>query len=670
MRLVPRALWDAVLMFMPQKQIRAPIFFVVYCSMLFMIFSSFVEPSSFSFWVTGLLGAAVFFANFAESLATRHAKAQAAFLHRARANLWAKKLNHANAQDFTRISASELKKGDFVLVETGDIVPADGEVIEGVASVDESAVTGESAPVIRENTPDHRAVTWSSKVLSNRLVVRITNSHGGGTLRHLTNLLSRTHRTKTPSETALEIFLVSVTLSALVAVVTLYSFSAASVAANRTGSVVTAAMLAALLGSMVPTTIGGLLSPIGIAAINRLLRLNIVATSSRAVEAAGDINTLLIDKTGTITYGNRQAVAFFPAPSVSMRRLVDAALEASIADETPEGKSIVALARKQEGAQMPALPPDNAFIPFAAQTRVSGVQKGEHTILKGAHDVIEAYVLKRGGAIPDETTAQSASIARQGATPLWVCENNHILGLIQLKDVIKHDIKNHLMVLRILGVRSMMITGDNPLTAASVAAESGVDDFIAQAVPETKLDLIRKLQEEGQNVAMIGDGVNDAPALAQANVAVVMDSGSDTAKEAATMIDLDSDPGKMIEIVRIGKQTLVTRGAITTFSLLSDLVKYFTIVPAAFISTYPLLDRMNFLRLSGPQNAMIAGLLFNALVLFALTPLALHGVRFHAKNPNALLLRNVTIFGLGAMIAPLVCIKLLDLLLLSFRGAL
>lgn len=615
-------------------------------------------------WFVGLicfwLWFTVLFANFAETVAEGRGKAQADSLKKTRRDVSAKKLDKSKRQ--TVVAANSLRKGDVIRIDAGDVVPADGQVIEGIASVDESAITGESAPVIRESGGDRDAVTGGTRVLSDWLIVRVTADPGESFLDRMIGLVESAKRQKTPNEIALSILLAALSLIFLMACATLLPFSLFSVAKAGSGTVISITVLIALLVCLIPTTIGGLLSAIGISGMQRLIKANVIATSGRAVEAAGDVNVLLLDKTGTITFGNRQAVEFIPSSQVSAQQLAEAAELSSLADETPEGRSIVALARGQFGLpQRKASDIEAEFIPFSAEQRVSGVVINERHIFKGAGDAIGKLVAKRGGAMPAEVAVAVEEIARKGGTPLIVAEGPKVLGVIYLKDIVKPDIKARLGELRKMGIKSVMITGDNPLTAAAIASEAGVDDFVAEATPETKLRYIRKMQEGGEMVAMVGDGTNDAPALAQSDVAVAMNSGTQAAKEAGNMVDLDSDPTKLIEIVEIGKQLLMTRGALATFSIANDLAKYFAIIPAAFATTYPALGLLNIMGLSSPQSAILSAVIFNALIIIALIPLALKGVKYRAESASAMLSRHAFLYGLGGIVTPFIGIKLIDL---------
>ncbi|MGB8278470.1 MAG: potassium-transporting ATPase subunit KdpB [Methylovirgula sp.] len=626
----------------------------------------------FSFQINLWLWFTVVFANFAEAVAEGRGKAQAESLRRTKTETTAKLLYAAGEErgaatsQWRQTPASALKQGDVVLVEAGDIIPSDGDVIEGVASVNEAAITGESAPVIRESGGDRSAVTGGTTVISDWIKVRITAAQGSTFLDRMIALVEGAQRQKTPNEIALNILLAGLTIIFVFAVATIPSF------AHYAGGTMSVLVLVALFVTLIPTTIGALLSAIGIAGMDRLVRFNVLAMSGRAVEAAGDVDTLLLDKTGTITLGNRQAAAFIPLAGVSEGELADAAQLASLSDETPEGRSIVVLAKEKHGIRgrdMAAL--GAKFIPFSAQTRISGIDSAEGAIRKGAVDAVLAYVR---GLVPTpsvldsairELTAKSDEVAKSGATPLAVAKNGKLLGIIHLKDIVKGGIKERFAELRRMGIRTVMITGDNPLTAAAIAAESGVDDFLAQATPEAKLKLIRDEQALGKLVAMCGDGTNDAPALAQADVGVAMNTGTMAAREAGNMVDLDSDPTKLIEIVEIGKQLLMTRGALTTFSIANDVAKYFAIIPAMFIAFYPQLRALNIMHLQTPQSAILSAIIFNALIIIALIPLALRGVGYRPMGAASILRRNLLVYGLGGIIAPFIGIKLIDMLVSS-----
>ncbi|SCW35227.1 potassium-transporting ATPase subunit KdpB [Asticcacaulis taihuensis] len=668
---------NSILRLNPLYQARNPVMFLVFVGSIITtgIFGvMLVRPDAIigggqPLWFVGLitfwLWFTLLFANFAEAIAEGKGKAQADSLKKSRRDVSAKKLNKVT--DRTKhlsVPANSLRKGDIIVVEAGDFVPADGQVLEGIASVDESAVTGESAPVIRESGGDRDAVTGGTRVLSDWIVVRVTSDPGESFLDRMISLVESAKRQKTPNEIALSILLAALTIIFLLVCATLLPYSLFSVERAGAGSVITITVLIALLVCLIPTTIGGLLSAIGISGMQRLIKANVIATSGRAVEAAGDVNVLLLDKTGTITFGNRQAVEFFPAPGITQQQLAEASELSSLADETPEGRSIVVLARKLFGLPERDVKDLKAdFIPFSAEQRVSGIIINERHILKGAGDAIARIVAQKGGSVPAEVTVQIEDIARQGGTPLTVAENSQVLGVVYLKDIVKPDIKARLADLRKMGIKSIMITGDNPLTAAAIASEAGVDDFLAQATPETKLKYIRQMQEGGELVAMVGDGTNDAPALAQSDVAVAMNSGTQAAKEAGNMVDLDSDPTKLIEVVEIGKQLLMTRGSLTTFSIANDLAKYFAIIPAAFATTYPVLGALNVMGLKSPQSAILAAVIFNALVIIALIPLALKGVKYRAEPAAKMLSRNMFVYGLGGIIAPFIGIKLIDMAL-------
>jgi K+-transporting ATPase ATPase B chain len=658
----------------PRHQVRNPVMFVVLAGAVLTtalwiqaLAGQGEAPAGFIFAVTAWLWFTLLFANFAEAMAEGRGKAQAAALRRTRTQTRAKQL--ADARDRSRrqeVAATDLRAGDIVLVEAGDVIPADGEVIEGIASVNESAITGESAPVIRESGGDRSSVTGGTSVLSDWLVIRVTSGPGESFLDRMIALVEGAKRQRTPNEIALSILLAALTIVFLLACATLLPFSLYSVQGASQGTPITVTVIVALLVCLIPTTIGALLSAIGIAGMDRMVRANVIATSGRAVEAAGDVDVLLLDKTGTITLGNRQATDFVPATGVEPAYLADISQLASLADETPEGRSIVVLAKSKYGLRGRELHEMGGhFVPFSAQTRMSGLDLDERAIRKGAPDAVEAHVRARGGTVGRDVKQAVENIAKNGGTPLVVAENDRALGVINLKDIVKGGIRERFLELRRMGIKTVMITGDNPLTAAAIAAEAGVDDFLAEATPETKLKLIRRHQANGQLVAMTGDGTNDAPALAQADVAVAMNSGTQPAKEASNMVDLDSNPTKLIEIVEIGKQLLMTRGALTTFSVANDVAKYFAIIPAAFASTFPVLGALNVMQLATPASAILSAVIFNALIIIALIPLALKGVRYRAIGAGLLLRRHMLIYGVGGLIAPFIGIKAIDLLLVG-----
>ncbi|WP_145513566.1 potassium-transporting ATPase subunit KdpB [Yersinia massiliensis] len=670
--LVRTALIDAIKKLDPRVQWRNPVMFVVYLGSwlttliwLAILSGQTTGSASFTGSVAVWLWFTVLFANMAEALAEGRSKAQAESLRGVKKTSWAKKLSAARMDaPQERVSADSLRKGDLVLIEAGDTVPCDGEVLEGGASVDESAITGESAPVIRESGGDFSSVTGGTRVLSDWLVVQCSVNPGETFLDRMIAMVEGAKRRKTPNEVALTILLVALTIVFLLATATLYPFSVFSIEANHAGDPVTITVLVALLVCLIPTTIGGLLSAIGVAGMSRMLGANVIATSGRAVEAAGDVDVLLLDKTGTITLGNRQASEFLPAPGVTEQQLADAAQLSSLADETPEGRSIVVLAKQRFNLRERDLRSLNAtFVPFSAQTRMSGVNVQDRMIRKGAVDAIRRHVESNDGHFPRAVDDAVESVARTGGTPLVVADGARVLGVVALKDIIKGGIKERFAELRKMGIKTVMITGDNRLTAAAIAAEAGVDDFLAEATPEAKLALIRQYQAEGRLVAMTGDGTNDAPALAQADVAVAMNSGTQAAKEAGNMVDLDSNPTKLIEVVHIGKQMLMTRGSLTTFSIANDVAKYFAIIPAAFAATYPQLNALNVMQLHSPASAILSAVIFNALVIVFLIPLALKGVSYKAMSAAALLRRNLWIYGLGGLLVPFVGIKLIDLVL-------
>lgn len=666
------ALVDAFLKLKPSTQIKNPVMFTVYVgsiitTILFLqsLLGKGEAPSLFILAVTLCLWFTLLFANFAEAMAEGRGKAQAQELRRARHDIQAKKLTKASKNaKYTLVTSGQLRTDDLVLVEAGDFIPSDGEVIEGIASVNESAITGESAPVIREGGGDRSAVTGGTQVISDWLIIRITSNPGETFLDRMIALVEGSKRQKTPNELALTILLAALTIVFLVVCSTLLSFSIFSVFITKSAQVISITVLIALFVCLAPTTIGGLLSAIGISGMDRMIQANVIALSGRAVEAAGDIDVLLLDKTGTITLGNRQATEFIPAEGVSINELADAAQLASLADETPEGRSIVILAKRKYKLRGRELGKLNAtFIPFTAQTRMSGANVGNRQIRKGSFEAIKEYINQLGSIIPENVQKNVEIISRQGNTALVVVENQKVLGIIRLKDIIKGGIRERFAQLRQMGIKTIMVTGDNPLTAASIAGEAGVDDFLANAKPEDKLKLIRELQAEGHLVAMTGDGTNDAPALAQADVAVAMNSGTQAAKEAGNLVDLDSNPTKLIEVVEIGKQLLMTRGSLTTFSIANDIAKYFAILPAAFSSTYPELNILNIMHLTTPQSAILSAVIFNATIIIFLIPLALHGVKYKRLPAAQLLRNNVIIYGFGGLIIPFIGIKIIDLLL-------
>jgi K+-transporting ATPase ATPase B chain len=665
------ALSDAFLKLVPQYQIRNPVMFTVYIGSILtsiLLIQALLGEGEASarliFAISVWLWFTVFFANFAESMAEGRGKAQAQALRKTRHEIQAKRLAKPSRDaKITLISSAKLRNGDIVLIEAGDFVPSDGEVIQGIASVNESAITGESAPVIRESGGDRSAVTGGTQIISDWLIVRITSNPGETFLDHMIALVEGAKRQKTPNELALTILLAALTIIFLLVCATLLPFSIYSVKSVGTGQVVTMTVLIALFVCLAPTTIGGLLSAIGIAGMDRMIQANVIAMSGHAVEAAGDVDILLLDKTGTITLGNRQATEFIPAEGVSMEALTDAAQLASLADETPEGRSIVILAKEKYGLRGRDLASLGAtFIPFTAESRMSGANLPGRQIRKGAALAVEEHLKKMDVFFPISVQNIIEKISRQGGTALVVAENTKILGVIYLKDIIKGGLNERFAQLRKIGIKTIMVTGDNPLTAAAIAAEAGIDDFLADARPEDKLKLIRKLQAKGHLVAMTGDGTNDAPALAQADVAVAMNTGTQAAKEAGNLVDLDSNPTKLIEVVNIGKQLLMTRGALTTFSIANDIAKYFAILPAAFATTYPVLDAFNIMHLATPQSAVLSAVIFNALVIVCLIPLALHGVKYRHEAAVKLLRRNVFIYGFGGLLVPFIGIKLIDLI--------
>ena len=659
-KIVQQAILGAFLKLNPRKMMGNPVMFVVEIGSVITTVLLLKGGAAFKFnlQITLWLWFTVLFANFAEAMAEGRGKAQADTLRKARSETIANRLTGNNG-NFEKVPSSKLRAGDLVFVSAGEFIPSDGEIVEGVASVDESAITGESAPVIREAGGDRSAVTGGTRVLSDRIKVKITSNPGETFLDRMIALVEGAERQKTPNEIALNILLAGLTIIFLLAVVTLQPFAIYS------GSPQTVFVLVSLLVCLIPTTIGGLLSAIGIAGMDRLVQHNVLAMSGRAVEAAGDVNTLLLDKTGTITLGNRQAARFIPAPGVTEAELADAAQLSSLADETPEGRSIVILAKEKYGLRGRQLSSHDAhFVPFTAQTRMSGVNLNGFEIRKGAADAVHAYLAQYAREVPAQVKASVEGIARSGGTPLVVAEKSRgALGVIELKDVVKGGIKERFDQLRAMGIKTVMITGDNPLTAAAIAREAGVDDFLAQATPKDKMDLIKKEQADGKLVAMTGDGTNDAPALAQADVGVAMNTGTQAAKEAGNMVDLDSNPTKLIEVVEIGKQLLMTRGSLTTFSIANDVAKYFAIIPAMFAGTFPVLNALNIMRLRTPQSAVLSAVIFNAVIIVALIPLALRGVKYRAMGAAALLRRNLWIYGVGGIVIPFVGIKFIDMLI-------
>jgi K+-transporting ATPase ATPase B chain len=658
-KIVKRAIFEAFLKLNPRKMMGNPVMFVVEIGSVITTALLFKGGAAFKFnlQITLWLWFTVVFANFAEAMAEGRGKAQADTLRKARSETIANRILENGKTE--QVASSKLKASDLVYVSAGELIPSDGEIIEGVASVDESAITGESAPVIREAGGDRSAVTGGTRVLSDQIKVKITSNPGETFLDRMIALVEGAERQKTPNEIALNILLAGLTIIFLLAVVTLQPFAIYS------GSPQTVFVLVSLLVCLIPTTIGGLLSAIGIAGMDRLVQHNVLAMSGRAVEASGDVNTLLLDKTGTITLGNRQASRFVPAPGVTEQELADAAQLSSLPDETPEGRSIVVLAKEKYGLRGRELSSHEVrFVPFSAQTRMSGVDLNGFEIRKGATDAIANYVAQNGHQLPDEVRKVVEEISRSGGTPLVVAEKNRgPLGVIELKDIVKGGMKERFDQLRAIGIRTVMITGDNPLTAAAIAREAGVDDFLAQATPKDKMDLIKKEQADGKLVAMTGDGTNDAPALAQADVGVAMNTGTQAAKEAGNMVDLDSNPTKLIEIVEIGKQLLMTRGALTTFSIANDVAKYFAIIPAMFAGTFPVLNALNIMHLKTPESAILSAVIFNALIIIALIPLALRGVKYRPMAAAALLRNNLWIYGVGGIIVPFIGIKAIDILI-------
>jgi K+-transporting ATPase ATPase B chain len=659
-QILRQALLDSILKLNPATQIKNPVMFVVLVGSIITFIEAIAHPGTFTWSITIWLFLTVIFANFAEAMAEGRGKAQADTLRKMRTETEARRLLPDGSEE--SVPAAELSKGDLVVCEASDLIPSDGEIIEGIASVDESAITGESAPVIRESGGDRSAVTGGTKVLSDRIVVRITAERGQTFIDRMITLVEGANRQRTPNEIALTILLAVLTIVFLPVVVTLQPFG------HFAGATVSVVVLVALLVCLIPTTIGALLSAIGIAGMDRLVQRNVLAMSGRAVEAAGDVQTLLLDKTGTITLGNRMASEFVPVGGHTEQEVADAAQLASLADETPEGRSIVVLAKERFDIRERQLEADHSFVPFSATTRMSGLDVGNREIRKGAAESVKRWVTEQGGTVPADLDGIVDGISRAGSTPLVVADGQSILGVIELKDVVKQGIREKFDEMRQMGIRTVMITGDNPLTAAAIAQEAGVDDFLAEATPEAKMALIKAEQEGGKLVAMTGDGTNDAPALAQADVGVAMNTGTTAAKEAGNMVDLDSNPTKLIDVVEIGKQLLITRGSLTTFSIANDVAKYFAIIPALFIATYPQLNTLNIMKLHSPESAVLSAVIFNALVIVALIPLALRGVKFRAAGSAAILRRNVWIYGVGGIIVPFIFIKLIDLILVALHA--
>ena len=673
-----RAIKDSFVKLRPDIQVKNPVMLLVYISAILTtglwmvsLFGIKDASSGYTFSIAVILWFTVLFANFAEAIAEGRGKAQAGSLRAAKKDVQARKIPDMEHKDKeSMVASSTLKKGDIVLVKVGEQIPGDGEVIEGAASVDESAITGESAPVIREAGGDRSAVTGGTTVLSDWIVVRITNEAGESFLDKMIAMVEGAARKKTPNEIALQIFLVALSIIFILVTMSLYTYSVFSAKLNGIDNPTSITTLVALLVCLAPTTIGALLSAIGIAGMSRLNQANVLAMSGRAIEAAGDVDILMLDKTGTITLGNRQAYEFIPVDGTDIQELADVAQLSSLADETPEGRSVVILAKEQFGIRERDLQDKGMeFIPFTAITRMSGVDYDGNEIRKGAADAIKNYVISAGSKYSDECDKVVKEIATKGGTPLVVAKNHKVLGVIYLKDIIKQGIKEKFADLRKMGIKSIMITGDNPMTAAAIAAEAGVDDFLAEATPEGKLNMIRDFQKKGHMVAMTGDGTNDAPALAQADVAVAMNSGTQAAKEAGNMVDLDSSPTKLIDIVRIGKQLLMTRGSLTTFSIANDVAKYFAIIPALFMGLYPGLSKLNIMGLHSPQSAVLSAIIYNALIIIALIPLALKGVKYREVPAGKLLSRNLLIYGLGGLITPFIFVKLIDIILVLFGVA-
>jgi K+-transporting ATPase ATPase B chain len=672
--IVRRATTQSFVKLNPVTLAKNPVMFVVEVgaavTTIFLVRDIFIGAAGIGFQlqIAIWLWFTVVFANFAEAMAEARGKAQADSLRKTKTDSIAKRI--ASGNNIEIVPASKLRAGDVCICDAGEIIPGDGEVIEGIATVDESVITGESAPVIRESGGDRSAVTGGTKVLSDKIQIKITSNPGETFLDRMIALVEGAERQKTPNEIALNILIAGLTLIFLLAVVTLQPFAAYSVASAGAGTIPSVAVLVSLLVCLIPTTIGGLLSAIGIAGMDRVMQHNVLAMSGKAVEASGDVNTLLLDKTGTITLGNRQAVEFIPADGVSESELADAAQLSSLADETPEGRSIVVLAKDKYNLRGRELSKQEArFIPFSAYTRMSGVDLDDRHLRKGATEAILKFVKEQGGVVPPTFTELSDRISRTGGTPLAVADGGRLLGLVHLKDIVKGGMRDRLAQLRAMGIRSVMITGDNPLTAAAIAQEAGVDDFLSQATPKDKMDYIKKEQALGRLVAMTGDGTNDAPALAQADVGLAMNTGTSAAKEAGNMVDLDSNPTKLVDVVAIGKQLLITRGALTTFSIANDVAKYFAIIPAMFMTTYPALGYLNIMHLHTPQSAVLAAVIFNALIIIALVPLALRGVRYKPQGASGLLARNLLIYGIGGIIAPFPGIWAIDQLLVWMRLA-
>ncbi|WP_066890182.1 potassium-transporting ATPase subunit KdpB [Clostridium nigeriense] len=671
-KILKRAIKDSFIKLNPKIQKENPVMFIVYIASILTTILYFLSllgikdnTPSFILGISILLWFTVLFANFAEAIAEGRGKAQADALRSSKKDVLASKIpSLEERENIQKVNSTELRKGDIIIVFAGEQIPADGDVIDGAASVDESAITGESAPVIRESGGDRSAVTGGTTVISDWLIIKVSNDPGESFMDKMIAMVEGAARKKTPNEKALEILLVSLTIIFLIVTVSLYTYS--EFISNEAGNINTTSItsLIALLVCLAPTTIGALLSAIGIAGMSRLNEANVLAMSGRAIEAAGDVDILMLDKTGTITLGNRQATEFIPVNGVDIKELADAAQLSSIADETPEGRSIVILAKNQFGIRGRDIGSLNAeFIEFTAKTRMSGIDFNGNEIRKGAADAVKRYVIENGGYFSKECEEKVEKIARVGGTPLVVCKNNKVLGIIHLKDIVKNGVKEKFSDLRKMGIKTIMITGDNPLTAAAIAAEAGVDDFLAEATPEGKLNMIKNFQKKGHLVAMTGDGTNDAPALAQADVAVAMNTGTQAAKEAGNMVDLDSSPTKLIEIVRIGKQLLMTRGALTTFSIANDLAKYFAIIPPLFIGLYPELQKLNIMNLNSPESAIFSAVIYNALIIIALIPLALKGVKYREVPANKLLSRNLLVYGLGGIVAPFIAIKIIDIII-------